>query len=223
LRGGYDASIYAQAYAAGTWEPERGICPECGVSSRKRAQPLVMGWEAGSDVIADFTSAATAGVVITERVAAGLQGRFDGFELGPVEMVEDPKAPKRAKMARLPYQVPPLFELWPSAWVHADLERSSVSLRIDCLTCGVKRWHLNGTEELSSKWDRAQKRLVQCRVPRAKWQGALIPETSLMGIDMFGIYEFQGWICCTDRVREFVLGQGYTNTVFREIGETFTR
>lgn len=223
LHGGYNMSGFAQAAAVGTWVPESGLCPECGVPYRKLVQPLVIEWLKDSDVVADFTSAGLVGLVVTERVVNGLQrAGFREFEPGPVEMVEDPKVPKRAKIVRLPYQGPPLFDLWVTAWVHADLARSSAVLKQDCPECGVKRWELEGIEKVRSGYDRERRELFELHTPRTGGKGALILEAGLKGIDIFRIVEFPSWVCCTERVRDFVQEEGYTNAVFCEIGETIT-
>jgi hypothetical protein len=224
LYGGYFNNTYAQAAAVGTWVRQDAVCPECGVSLRERVQPLVIEWEKGSDEVADFTSAGLGGVMVTDRVVAGLlQAGFRGFEAGPVEMVQDPKLSRRQKVVRLPYDGPPIFDLWVTSWVHADMERSSVTLRAECVACNIRRWELHDVEHVQVRYDQVRKELIQTRTPRVSGKGVLIPQNTVQAIDIFRIHEFPGYICCTDRLRDFVLNQGYSNAEFREIGETFLK
>jgi hypothetical protein len=222
FHGGFDSSGYAQAAAVGTWIREEASCPECGISGRERVQPLVIEWEKGSDVVGDFTSAGLAGVMITERVGRGLRrAGFQGFNLGPVEMVEDSSMPKGAKIVLLPYSGAQLYDLWVTAWVHADLNRSSVKLDRDCEECGVRQWSVQGAERYELGYDPKEQALTKTHTPRIRGKGILISERALESIDIFRIREFPAWTCCKGQVRDFVLSEGYSNAVFVEIGETF--
>lgn len=67
-----------------------------------------------------------ADIVVTQCVAEGLK-KFGGFEVVPIEMVEDPKAKERDRVRRrkprvsLPYEGPNLFDLWITQIVPLDL------------------------------------------------------------------------------------------------------
>lgn len=87
---------FAYASHVGTWsEPEKG-------RARERTQPLVIEWEPGSDVIGDFTwlQFSPEIVVATQRVGRALLQRFRGFELGPVEMIQNPKLRRPQRITR---------------------------------------------------------------------------------------------------------------------------
>ncbi len=71
-----------------------GVCPSCTASRQVRAQPLVMAWEPGSDRIGDFTWPGFGSEVVVTDGALGALSRFEGFEPGPLEVVEDPDGPK---------------------------------------------------------------------------------------------------------------------------------
>jgi hypothetical protein len=218
----YDET-YATASIRGTVVRSTEPCAECHETTVKRVQPLVIEWQKGSDLIGDFTfpSAGSSDIMITERVAQDLQARFKAFEPGPVEMVAEQPVPRRARIVRLPYAGPPLRDLWVTAWSHLDLQRSSISLRKDCGTCGTKRWMLDGTEVTDRGYDPKRDEVWAKRVPRKPGMGALVRAKELEGVDIFHLVEFPGWIVFTDRVRDFILERGYTNVSFREIGETF--
>jgi len=70
-------------------------------------KPLVIAWEPGSEVVGDFVwPGFGSGVVVTDKVLRVLQQRYQGFEPGPVEMVEDedePHADRGKPRIRLPY------------------------------------------------------------------------------------------------------------------------
>ena len=84
---------FARAGRRGTWYPNpgKGLCPECGRSKQERVKPLIVEWEPGSDLIADFTwPGLLDDLMVTERVRQCFEKcRFKGFEFGPVEMVQD--------------------------------------------------------------------------------------------------------------------------------------
>lgn len=142
---------FAAAGRRGSWterSPE-GVCPSCSASRQVRAQPLVMVWEPGSGEVGDFTwPGFDSEVVVTGNVLEALN-QFQGFEPGQVKIVEDADAPKRAKRVRLPYNGPPLHELWVTARIGMDRQRSSAELENECAECEAERWELYGVE----RWD----------------------------------------------------------------------
>ena len=96
----------------------------------------------------------------------------------------------------LPYEGPPLWDLWVTALCHLDLERSGVTLEKECSTCGTKFYKGPPFEE---------RHLV---VNPASWGGE----------DIFRI-EQSGWVFCTERAKEFIEQAGFTNVSFLEDGE----
>lgn len=214
---------YAHAGRRGSWsQAQGGVCPECTASRQIREQPLVIAWEPGSDEVGDFSCPGfDSEVVVTDRVLRVLRDHFGGFEAGPVEMTEDPDVPKRAKRVRLPYRGPSLHELWVTAWVHLDPQRSTVELEHKCRTCGDERWQLYGVERWDSHFDSEHKRHVRTKSERLPRAGVFVKEADLGGKDIFRVHEFPGWIFCTEPVRELIEKEGFTNVSFLEMGETF--
>lgn len=214
-------SRFAQGGARGTWtEPTRkGVCPECGSGSSQRIAPLRMVWETGSDVIGDFVWTGH-GPVVTEPVLRALEERFSGIDPWPVEMFAESPQPKRKKRVALPYEGPPLFELHASHWVHADLARSTTTLEWRCSTCGRERWKLTGAAHYDFQrigpdpWDSKK-----VHVPRTPGEGIFVHEGDLKGHDFIVVHEARFDPTVTDRVRDFILSQEYSNVSFLEMGE----
>lgn len=218
---------FASAGRRGSWTSpqDEGVCPECSASRQQRAKPLVIAWELGSDVVGDFVWPGFGGeVVVTDRVLGVLQERFSGFEPGRVEMVEDPNSPQarpRKPQVRLPYEGPSLHELWVTTWVHLDRDRSSVELERRCGTCGTEFWNIYGVERWDSHFDVGRRQLVRTKTERLPNAGAFVREADLGGADIFRVYEFPGWVFCTDLVREVIKKEEFSNVTFLEMGETY--
>jgi len=219
-------SRFARASRRGSWSQSSGLCPECGASSQRRIQPLVLEWEPGSDAIGDFTwPGFGSDIAITEPVANLLEA-FGGFETGPVEMVQDStlKRPSGSRSGKprvwLPYEGPPLRDLWVTQQVHLDLERSSVRLVKECMTCGRKHYDIDGIERYETGWDKERRESVETRIPRQHGLGIYLAADALAGVAIFRLHEFPGWILVTDLVKNFVEKEGFTNVSFLEAGET---
>lgn len=217
---------FAEAGRRGSWTPAsgEGVCPECTASRQRRAKPLVIEWRSGSDVVGDFTWVGYGEeVVTTEEVLDFLVDRFSGFEAGPVEMVQDPNL-KRTNRAKsrvwLPYDGPPLRELWVTTWVHIDPERSSAELQRRCGTCGTEFWELYGVEHWDSHFDQELKQLVRTKTERLPNAGVFVREADLAGAHIFRVHELPAWVFCTDPVREVVEKAGFSNVSFLEMGDT---
>ena len=145
---------FALADVCGVWGKIGKPCPECASSAQHRVQPLIVEWESGSDVIGDFiwTLSGTAPIVI-RSVCEDLNSRFGGFECGPVVMKWDKKFerpakpnPRARKRVWLPYEGPPLCELWITKKVHIDPERTTAKLMERCGTCARERWEIQCVE-----------------------------------------------------------------------------
>jgi hypothetical protein len=197
---------FAQAGRRGTWYPSGAkVCPECGHSRQRRVPPLILEWEPGSDVIGDFAwLGADDEVVVTQHVRIALEGRFRGFELRSIEFWQDPKLKRPQRITRrtkpriwLPYEGPPLWDLWVTAWCHLNLDRSSETLEKECSTCGEKFY----------------------KGPPFEERHLVVDPTSWDGSDIFHIYEYPRWIFCVERVKEFIEQASFTNVSFLEDGE----
>jgi hypothetical protein len=204
---------YLGAGRRGAWAPSTGLCPECTAPSQRRAQPLRMAWDRSkATAVGDFTwPGFDTEVVITERVLAGLR-RFTGFELGPVEVVQQRGAAK-------PKDVPPLHELWITTTVSPDYERSSIELERRRRTCGIERWALYGVERWDSHYDAQAGELVREHSDRLPGAGIFVAGTQLAGAAIFRARGF-GWIFCTDDVKSTIEREGYSNVAFLEMGDT---
>jgi hypothetical protein len=214
---------YAAAGRRGAWTEAAGggTCPECSASRQERAQPLILVWEPGSDRIGDFVWPGFGSeVVATEGAFAALESRFAGFERGPIEMVDEPDlAEDRRPRVRLPYEGPDLYELWTTARVGADVDRSTIRLERRCGTCGTEFWEVDGVEHWDSAFSPAERRLVRTRVPREPASGIYVRREDLAGAAVFRVRQFPGWVFCTDPVRELVREQRFSNVDFLEMGE----
>ncbi len=184
-------------------------------------QPLVMVWEPGSCEVGDFTWPGFDSEVVATSAVLDVLDQFDGFKPGPVEIVEDPGTPRRGKRVRLPYDGPPLHELWVTAWVGMDRERSSAELAHACAACKAERWELYGGERWESSFDQDLQKLVRVKTSRPPGAGIYVREATLGGASIFRVEEFPGWVFCTDLVREVVETEGFSNVSFLEMGETF--
>jgi hypothetical protein len=222
---------FAQAGTVGTWVSLHSTaCPECGASRQRRVPPLVIEWLPDSDVVADFTwSGAGGDIVVTQRVRESLEEQhLVGFEFRDVEMWQNPKLQRPRRVTKrtkprvwLPYEGPPLYELWVTVWVHTDLGRSSVRLVRACATCGTEFYELTGIEVRERRWDPAKKDLVAAHRPREKRKGIYLQRKDLENADIFQLYEFPGWIFCVERVKTLIEERSFTNTLFLEMGEVF--
>ena len=180
---------------------------------------MLIAWEPGSDEVGDFSwPGFDSEVVVTDPVLEALRS-FSGFEPGPVEVVEDADARRRrGTRVRLPYRGPRLHELWVTASVNMDRDRSSAELEHACPTCGAEQWELYGVERWDSHYDRGLQQLVRTKTERLPNAGVFVHETHLDGAQVFRVRELPAWIFCTDAVREVVQQAGFSNVAFLEMG-----
>lgn len=208
-----DPSDYRYARAGrhgGTWqegEPWR------------RAKPLSIVWLPDSDVVGDFTwPGFDTDIAITERVGKTFhEAEVAGFELAPVEMVENSEASKRASKkprVKLPYAGPQLWDLWVTAWAELDRERSTVKL-IGKQPDGTEQYEVAGVERREAIWNQQRMDLVKTRHPRIEGQGLFVRSDT----GVFRIAEFPGWIFCTDEVKQLIESHDFTNVSFLEMGD----
>ena len=136
----YD-SRYADCSRIGSYRRNPN-CPKCGTQRWKRTRPLVIEWEEGADVIADFTFPGSEEIMVTNRVREFLEGSgLRGFEFGPVSMEQNRKLKKprrpnpRKKRVWLPYEGPLLWELWTTSLCRLNLDKSKRTLLSECPVC----------------------------------------------------------------------------------------
>jgi hypothetical protein len=189
---------YAQAGRRGTWFPDNGegTCPECTAARQIRIQPLIMEWLPGSDVIGDFVwPGFDTEVVVSQRVRKLLEESFDCCDYFPVEMsmrlTRMPKSRSRP-IVKLPYTGTPLWDMQPRSWCHLDLDKSGVELKLACGTCG------NRIYDQMTDYER------QLVVDTRTWDRS----------EIFRIYEYPGWIFCTENVKLAVENAQSSNVAF---------
>ena len=218
---------FARGGRLGTWcpDPGPGVCPECTASRQRRVPPLIMEWLPESDTIGDFVWPG-GDVVVSQRVREALEERFQGFEFKPVEMWQDPKLKRPQRITKrtkprvwLPHEGPPLYELWVTAWVHADPERSTIRLTRDCATCGRRAYEMEGVEVRKSRWDAIKRDLVEVHIPRQAGKGIYVHQEDLRSVNIFRLFEAPGWILCTERVKTLIEDRAFSNVAFLEVGD----
>ena len=149
------------------------------------------------------------------------------LEPGPVEMYQDPKlkrpqAPRRA-IPRVwpPYEGPALFDLRITHCLHADPEKSSVSLLRACGTCDWRRYDVAGIERRESIWDKERHSAKHIHIPREPGQGIYVNKSRLAGAGLFRVREFPAWMLCTDAAKRRIEQASLSNISFSEVGDTF--
>lgn len=203
-----------------------GACPACGtpVPRMRRVQPLSVVWPDGEppeDERGDFVwPVGTQLPVVSHGVGSELRERFGGFELGPV--AEDPAS----------------VELWVAASCRPH-ERSTLrELRPPCPSCGVSVLvfgggltvdgprNRQGTVVLEGVewfelgyWNPATKDLDRIRHPREPGRGLFVAADELGDADVFFVAGDDKAIVCTEDVKTFVEGRGWTDVAFLEAGE----
>lgn len=196
---------FAQATRRGTWYPiGLKICPECNTSRQKRVSPLIIEWEAGSDVIGDFVwPGLNTDLVVVQKVRDIFEDRFREIEFGSVEFWQNQKIKKPIKMTHrskprvwLPYTGPTLWDVIPMKWCHLDHLKSNVSIARECSTCGK----------------------IIYKTPPLNQRHLVVDPSSWDGEDIFHIHEYSGGIFCTERMKDFIIQLGFTNVSFQEDG-----
>jgi len=199
---------YARAGRRGTWFPDDAeLCQECGASNCSRVRPLIIEWEPGSDVIGDFTwPGLLDDIIVSQRVRESFEGRFSGFEFGPVIMNQDPKSEKSSTArrrekprVRLPYQGPPLWDLWVTSWCDVDVSASGITLEKECQTCHRKFFKPVKDEQM----------LI---IDPPTWNGAHI----------FKTYQYPAWVFCLEEVRGEIQRNRFSNIIFSRRGRIET-
>jgi hypothetical protein len=222
-RVGLDPTEYSFAQATEWPVPyarEEG-CASCSKVLRRPASPLEIFWEPGSDRIGDAVFVPSARcLVVAERLWRRLE-QFGGVEALPVEFVENPdrRLPKRKPRVRLPYEGPPLYEVRPSRLVHFD--RAATRTKHKQNSCGHEYWIISPGASIETKYDPISNQLNSRVIPREPGNGIFVKESDLEGDGLFGLIESGGLaLLCTDRVRDALVGEGFSQLQFMDEGET---
>jgi len=220
---------YGITYAASGLVSHRRMLkkPECarcdrGAIYEEFPKPLILSWEPGSDVIGDF-SWPPGRVAVKRSVFDALAAVFTGIAAEPLEMDQDPKLkrPKRpTKRTKprvwLPYEGPPLVELWVERTV-PYLPSTTIVVPYHCDDCGRAMSRIGGTEQVDSHWIEEKAELIPYRIPRVPGQGVFVREADLGGVSIFRLEQF-AHVLCTDEVKAFIEERGFTNVEFLEYG-----
>lgn len=206
-------------------------CDACGYYiGFPRPDKRVIRWLKGSDTICPFvwTSRLIAEVLVIDEVCKVLEGI--GGEFLPVEFYQDPQLKKPKRITRqtkprvwLPYEGPPLYDLWVDTWVHADLTCSSLQLIKSCPVCDHEVYEVKGIEKRKHRWDVTKRELVEIHRPRGKGKGIYVYQKDLQGVDIFRLYELPGQIFCTQRVKTLIETAQFTNVLLLEVGEVIKK
>jgi hypothetical protein len=193
---------YAHALMAGTYQcgPR---CPKCKIATRARVAPLVIEWEAGSDIIADFTWPAGLGeIIVTDQVrSCFVSNGFTGVRFEPIQMVQGPavRKPRNPSRARkrvwLPYSGPLLWSITVTSCCDMDLTASRREIVIECEHCNRNRMIVHD----------ATAPLV---VRNGSWDGA----------HFFRIREMGGLVFVLQDVMTVVQKSAFTNVRMKERG-----
>jgi hypothetical protein len=168
-----------------------------------------MKWEPGSNVIGDFTwPGFNDDMVVTLDAGRRLAERFARFDLSPVEMIPGESTSREAPCVSLPYEGPPLRDLFVTASVPFDSARSTFDE--DGTPVGVGRYEFTVDPQ-------TRRRTIR-RVARVPGRGVFVRGRDIEGLDIFKVQSWV-WNFCTDRVRDFVLEAGFSNVDFHEVGE----
>ncbi len=186
----------------GTWEPKQsqGVCPECKMTRQKRVPPLIIEWETGSDLVGDFVwRGISFELVCKDEIAKELNQEFNGFQIHPIEMLQDPniKNPintKKAKEIRiyLPYGGPKLSELWVDSWISLNEAKSELYLEKVCSICGYKFY-------------------------TPKRTGLALDESENKRYDFFRTRQFPNWIFCNEKVKSYIESKEFSNVAFKDV------
>ena len=218
---------YAEAWLR---SPARHVkpaaCDYCGRGAEyEDPRPLVIEWEAGSDVVGDFVWPGGGRVAAQRRVFDIMTANLRGIEPGSVEMVQDPKLKRPTRKTRrtrprvwLPYEGPELVELWVQRSVHTA-PGTAIEPKKPCPKCGHEAWTWSGVEVKQHIWDKEQMKLVPLFIPRDPERGLRIRASDVEGASIFRTIEFPNGILCTDAVRELIERERFTNVDFLDYGD----
>jgi hypothetical protein len=134
-------AAFARFAALGSWKSAE-ICKTCGQHGSEYAEPLLVEWEPGTDVIGDFSWGGSA-CIVKDSVKDFLNQH--GFNTSFSTAIEYQKFKwterlgGRHKRVKYPYEGPNLSWLRAIDRVEIDIEKSNIDRQPDCRTCGRLR------------------------------------------------------------------------------------
>lgn len=133
---------FAQPSIVGSWTPGGDLCKACQYTPQTHAEPLLVEWEEGSDVIGDFSWQGST-MIVLDRVKTFLERNNFECRFGVVQVVPlSEKVKKKAVRVPFPYDGPTLSWLIPTEQIPLDEEPSGVTLQSECPQCGNKEYSL---------------------------------------------------------------------------------
>jgi len=221
-------TIYARcgthSHARRIKEPD---CSGCGYGATYEMppKPLSLIWEPDSDLVGDFSWAPGGRAAVTRAVFDALAQEFSGIAAEPIVMLQDEKLKRPVRPTKrtkrrvwLPYEGPPLVELWIERMMVPLLPTTTLEVWYHCDDCGRPKRRLGGGESLHSRWNPQTMDLDRVHTPRVPGQGVFVRRAALGGVQLFRVEEFYRMILCTDEVKTFIEERGFTNVSFLEYG-----
>lgn len=190
----------------------------CNGCKKSELPNLLVEWEDGSDKIGDFVSPLSR-IVARESVADQIINNLKGFKKVEIEMFDHPNLyrPKKRnartpKRVWLPYTGPPLCELQTTKKVTPH-KKSTVVIENQCSKCGSLTYkRVEGLEERDSRG----------HTPRTPGMGFFITKDEIGDYDFFSP-KYTGYTLCTDRAKEFIESQNFSNIEFLEAGNVIEK
>lgn len=196
-------------------EPKGEKCPKCGSIINPIRETLTVEWDDGSDQVGDFVNAG-ADIVLQDRVAEQLRRIASGFTTAAITFYDHPNlrkpatAPEGDTEARiwLPYEGPPVSQLIVERKVPLA-DRSTVEVDRICEACSTIRY---------KRIVGVQKKTRSLSKPRVEGQGLFVHGGDLKGDEIFSPIG-TSLTLCTNKVREFIESEGFSNVELLEYGD----
>ena len=156
-----DGGGFAEAYISADipWENPEDICDRCDEPmERRRTAGFTITFRPGSDVIPDFLSQRW-GLIVTDRVKVAFEeAGLTGYRMLPVTIKGKPNRGKRRRwpIVTIPYEGPPLWDVYVTECVSLITEQSSLRSTGICEVCGRQGYETVGdADEMSFVVDRS--------------------------------------------------------------------
>lgn len=186
---------FAQPSIVGSWTPGGELCKVCQYTSQTHAEPLLVEWEEGSDVIGEFSWQGST-MIVRDSVKAFLERNNFECRFGVVQVVPpSEKVKKRAVRVPFLYEGPTLYWLIPTEQIPLDEGPSGVNLQSECPQCGNKEYSL-------------------------RREGIVISRKALGGRKMFRITQFgkSKATFVTQSAADLLIKANFTNFHYKEAG-----
>lgn len=197
-------SPYAQAFVEEANPSVHPFCKVCTVGDCEMLRPLILEWEAGSDLVGDFTwpSLGREVMIVTDRVRQKCEElRLRHLQFDPITFHQNPKLKRPTRITSrtkrrvwLPYEGALLWDMQALQWGHLDSTKSGMSLDRQCDQCGFRFWKYRDPNKL------------------------VIYRNELDGAEIFKIHEVPSLVFCSSGVKSAFESAGFTNITFKPKG-----